>query len=140
MIVRLAATRVPRQILSRRRQLVVAAQRAHRARELYHQPVASVPMSTYRTKTWPSVVAFYQKSAPNSARIAHMAELVARVATSPYAAALHPVTSHYMLRLFAHDSWEPGDDQIQIEHDGEAFEVRYVASARPHKTHQAPVR
>ena len=96
-------------------------------------------MSTCRTKTWPPVVAFYQESAPNGARVAHMAELVARIAASPYAAALHPVTSHYMLRLFAHDSWEPGDDQIQIEHDGEAFEVRYVASARPHKTHRAPV-
>ena len=96
-------------------------------------------MSTYRTKSWSSVVAFYQKDAPNGARIARMAELVARIAASKYAAALHPVTSHYLLRLFAHDSWDTSDDQIQIEHDGDAFEVRYVASGRPHNAQQAPV-
>jgi len=96
-------------------------------------------MSSYMTHTWSSVVSFYQKAAPNGVRVARMAELVARVAASPYAAALHPVTSHYMLRLFAHDTWDTSDDQIQVEHDGEAFEVRYVASGRPHNPQQAPV-
>jgi hypothetical protein len=64
-----------------------------------------------------------------------MAELVQRIADSSYAVGLHPVTSHYLLRLFAHERFDPSDDQIQIEHDGEAFDVRYTAAmGRPSTT------
>jgi hypothetical protein len=85
-------------------------------------------MADYQTHSWPSVVAFYQAAARDGPRFAAMADLVQQIARSPYAAGLHPVTSHYMLRLFAHERFDPSDDQIQIEHDGEAFEVRYAAA------------
>ena len=83
----------------------------------------------FETHSWPSVVDFYRRSAAARPELSAMAALVERVAASPYAAGLHPVTSHHLLRLFATNRFDFLDDQIQIEHDGREFEVRYVASA-----------
>lgn len=84
-------------------------------------------MAAYQTHSWPSVVAFYQAAAHEGPRFAAMAELVQRIADSSYAIGLHPVTSHYLLRLFAHERSDTRDDQIQVEHDGESFKVCYTA-------------
>jgi hypothetical protein len=91
-------------------------------------------MTEYQTHSWPSVVAFYRDGAREHARLVPMAALVARIAESRYASGLHPVTSHYLLRLFAREHFDFSDDQIRVDHDGEAFEVRYTSSARvrPH--------
>ena len=44
------------------------------------------------------------------------------------------MTSHFMLRLFAHEQFDFLDDQIQITHDGDSFLVHYRSAfrARPH--------
>jgi hypothetical protein len=97
-------------------------------------------MPPYHAHSWPSVAAFYRAAASQGPRFAHMAGFVARLAASPYARALHPVTSHDLLRLFAHETWDFLDDQIHVEHDGESFVVRYVASGRPHNATQSLVR
>ena len=95
-------------------------------------------MADYQTHSWSSVVDFYRTAARDKPGLAAMAYLVQRIAGSPYAAGLHPVTSHYVLRLFAHERFDFTDDQIQIEHDGKAFEVHYAsAMGRPAAT--APV-
>jgi hypothetical protein len=92
------------------------------------------PASNQAARDWPSVVAFYQRGAVHGPAIAAMARLVEQIAASPLAAALHPSTSHYLLRLFASNPFHHMDDQIHIEHDGEAFEVRYrgAPKAQPH--------
>jgi hypothetical protein len=91
-------------------------------------------MTEYQTHSWPSVVSFYRDGAREHPRLIPMAALVARIAESRYASGLHPVTSHYFLRLFARERFDFSDDQIGIDHDGDAFEVRYTSSprVRPH--------
>lgn len=96
-------------------------------------------MSSYQTHTGPPSLPSTARP-PRAAPASRMAELVARVAASPHAAALHPVTAHYVRRLFAHDTFDFSDDQIQVEHDGEAFAVRYLASGPPRNPQQAPIR
>jgi hypothetical protein len=86
------------------------------------------------------VVEFYRDAAADGPRFAAMADLVERLAASPYAAGLHPVTSHYLLQLFPNDEFDFSDDQIQVEHDGEAFDVRYVALARVHRHDRVPTK
>ena len=96
-------------------------------------------MTEYQTHSWPSVVSFYQDGARAHARLTPMAALVARIAASPYAAGLHPVTSHYLLRLFARERFDFYDDQIVIDHDGEVFEVRYSSSPRVRQHSLKPI-
>ena len=92
-------------------------------------------LESYPTHSWLRVVEFYRRSAAERPGLSAMADLVERIAQSDYASGLHPVTSHYLLRLFASEHFDFWDDQIQISHDGESFEVRYVSSAgRPLST------
>ena len=96
-------------------------------------------MTPYQTHSWASVVAFYREGASQAPRLAPMAGLVARIAESAYAAALHPVTQHYLLRLFTHDRFTFHDDQIQIDHDGEEFIVRYISAPRVQPASVLPI-
>ena len=97
-------------------------------------------MADYTTHTWGSVISFYRASAATEPQAASMARLAEQLAASRFASALHPVTSHFMLRLFAHETFDFADDQIQVEHDGDEYVVNYVASGRVHSNAQAPVR
>lgn len=85
-------------------------------------------MKAYKTHTWHRVVVAYREYASEAERFAAMAELVEQIAHSPLAPALYPRMTHGTLRLYAHEWAALTDDQIQVAHDGEAFEVRYVST------------
>jgi hypothetical protein len=97
-------------------------------------------MAGYQTHPWSSVVDFYRSHAADVPGVDALAVLAERITRSPYAAALHPVTSHFLLRLFAHERIEFSDDQIQIEHDGKTFEVRYFSAGRVHPDALTPIK
>ena len=65
---------------------------------------------------------------------AALVNLMRGIAASRYAIALHPITQHQTLVLFAHAQFDPRDDQIRIEHDGQEFRVQYTAAlGLPHR-------
>jgi hypothetical protein len=97
-------------------------------------------MADYTTHTWESVIAFYRAYAGTDPVAAGMAHITEQLAASRFASGLHPVTSHFLLRLFAHETFDFADDQIQVAHDGDEYVVNYVASGRVHPTAQAAAR
>lgn len=97
-------------------------------------------MADYTTHSWGSVIAFYRASAATEPQADSMARIVEQLAASRFASALHPVTSHFLLRLFAHEPFDFADDQIQVEREGDEYLVSYVASGRVHPNAEAPAR
>ena len=85
-----------------------------------------------RTLKWPDVVAFYAELAQDPAwRFAPMLALVQFLASSRYATALFPRTSHDLLRIGRVADFNPGDGELQIKFDGPTQRFRFTYIQRP---------
>ena len=83
----------------------------------------------FHTLEWPDVVQFYEDLVrKHSWPFEPMLALVRHLATSRYATALFPCTSHDLLRIGRVRDFAPSDNELQIQFDGgkRRFTFTYV--------------
>jgi hypothetical protein len=85
-----------------------------------------------RTSAWAEVEHFYERLVNESAwPFASMLELVRFVASSPYASALFPATSHEVLLLGRVANFVRGDSELQVKFDGTSQTFLFTYTQRP---------
>jgi|GEM_PF-5141822 len=79
----------------------------------------------YPAHSWPYVVSAFRGLAEANAHFAPMAAFVERLATSAYAAGLHPMKSMFGLRLSQHPLVSFEAEYLWVEWEDGEFVVRY---------------
>ena len=88
-------------------------------------------MTRYRTHQWSNVVEQFRALAVGNSRFVPLADAVARLAESRYAAGLYPVKSMQTLILYQHERSGTADEQLHLDGvDGELV-VRYMPGSTP---------
>jgi hypothetical protein len=86
----------------------------------------------FRTLQWPDVVRFYEELVSEHGwPFEPMVALVRYLASSRYASALFPCTSHDLLRIGRVQDFMPGDGELQIKFDGQKRRFEFKYQQRP---------
>lgn len=87
-------------------------------------------MPRYPTHSWPDVVDGFRELADVPA-LAPLAEAVAQIAGSRFAAGLYPVQSMHTLLLYQHDRAGPEDERLLLDAESGELVLRYQPGRLP---------
>jgi hypothetical protein len=88
-------------------------------------------MTRHRTLQWSNVVEHFRMLGVSKPQFAPLADAVARVARSRYAAGLYAVKSTHTLILWEHDHSAPADAHLRLDGESGELVMRYVPGTIP---------